>query len=315
MKLNKTLFSVILLAAITCFAQDANRTQIEFEKTVSVSVPDGFLVDAEKNDNNRKYRILYYKGNFQIELIVYKSDNSKNEIYRYPVHANDSETVETDKVVARRLIFSEYYFKSNTILISTKKYFYNFRVQMKNQDDPTALRFINSIKINGKSAFPQKVEPTTTTEISMLDTELKTSPEVMAALNRRVIESDEYIKAASSDEIMKNPKLTTANYTSQPIFIEEPFALVMKKLIPQMLSGKSLGEVTVSLQLLANGEIGQVSVFSTADEKTTKMVVRSMRAIKFIPAQIDGKNADYYFFIKNNLNLTNSLGNEGSIIK
>jgi hypothetical protein len=284
MKLNKILFLVIILAAVNCFAQETKWTRIEFEKTVSVSVPDGFLVDVEKNSGDRKFRIMYYIKDFQIELNIYKSDYSKQSVNNYRMETNDSEKIEVEKIIARRLISTMYDLKSNVVVIGTKKLFYNLRVQMKSEDDPIAMQFINSIKINGKIAFPQKSE--NISEVAILDSTLKTSSEIQSAWNRVVSKSEEYTNASSIKEIMKqtNP---TEKYLREPIFIENPYYSISKNIIPEILSillsgnrGKDLGKIAASVKLLANGETGEIKIFSTADKKMTKFVVRAIRGLK-----------------------------------
>jgi hypothetical protein len=290
MKLNKILLSITMLAAMTCFAQETNRTRIEFEKTLSVSVPDGFLVDSEKNSVGFKYQILYMTGDFQLEINVLKESNPTKLVNNYRMESNDSEKVEIDKFVARRLISNQGILKSNTIIIGTEKYYYLFRIYTEQENDVRLLTFLNSVKLNGKAVFPQKVEQTKDTDKLITDSELKTSPEILGALNRKADESKEYIKIDTFDELLKTstPNSVKQTYSRQLLLLrEKELYIEMSKL---QYDRKTKGEMFFSLELLESGEIGQIKVFSTVDDKTIRMFVNLYRKMKFVPAQIDGKN-------------------------
>jgi Gram-negative bacterial TonB protein C-terminal len=296
MKLSRILFIVISFCAVTCFAQEAKWTRIEFEKTVSVSVPDGFLVDMEKNDKNRKYRIFYCRKDFQVWLSVFNHNYSKDEVKHYKMNSNDSEYAEIDKVVARRLISDTSKIKLNMILIGTKKYYYEIRLHMQNTDSIDAKRFIDSVRINGKQAFPQKLDLLGNEKV-VSDFNLQTSVEVLNILNRKIDESEEYNQFATLNELLKEAVQIREKDISLPIILEQPSQFLPDQYTAEFSAGKNLGEITTSVLIKANGEMGKISVFSTANEIITKAVVKAIRSIKFLPAKLDGVNVDYNYVI------------------
>jgi Gram-negative bacterial TonB protein C-terminal len=307
MKLSRVLFVAMIFCAMNCFAQETKWTQINFEKTVSVSVPDGFLVDMEKNDKDRTYRIFYCGKDFQVWLSVFKHNYSKDKVKHYKMNSNDSEYAEIDKVVARRLISDTSEIKLNMVLIGTKKYYYEFRVNMQNTDSINAKRFIDSVRIKGKQAFPQKIESLSTEKV-VSDLDLQTSSEVFNALNRKVDESEEYKKCATLDELLKEFVRLREKDISLPIILEQPTNFLPNQYISDFSAGKDLGEVTVSVLMKANGEMGEISVFSTSDEIITKSVVKVIRSVKFLPARLDGVNVDYNYVIHLNFYVKPSGG-------
>jgi hypothetical protein len=293
MKLSRILFVVIILSAVNCFAQETKWTRIEFEKTVSVSVPDGFLVDVEKNDINRKYRIFNLNGNIQIWISVFKHSNSKNLVTGFRMDSNDSEKVVIDDIIIRRLIANLSASKSNVVLIGTKKFLYDFRILMNNDTDTSVLKFIDSIKIKGKPVFPQKFEAKGTSENELLDTDLKTSTEIIAALNRKDSESEDYLKIATFDEPEKNATTGTLQrtFSRQPFLINE--AALNLEAFNIMKDTKESGVFSFCIKLRETGEIGEISVFTTFKEETIKKLVRAYRKLRFISPQSNGKNVEF----------------------
>jgi hypothetical protein len=296
MKKSKYIFLILILffAIVTCSAQE-KWTRIEFEKTVSVAVPDSFLVDAEKNDRNRKYRVFAYNSDFQIELNVYKNDNPKVAVNYYRMESNDSDKTEIDGMAVRRLIKFQNKLQINIVLIGTKNFVYAFRVLAENINAILIQRFIDAIKINGKSPFPQQVEPIKTIETLISDSELKSSVEVVNSWNRKISKTEEYEKVTKPDNLLTKPVLDKP-YSRTIIFLNDPETLMTKKVTKFIVRSdrpeipKEPEQVLALITFLASGEIGTIKVFSTGDEDNTKSIVKSIKSIKFLPAQIDGKN-------------------------
>jgi hypothetical protein len=93
--------------------------------------------------------------------------------------------------------------------------------------------------------------------------------------------------------------------------IEKPNILTKAPIILREARGrgdKIKGQlVTVRIQLLANGDTGEVAVFSDADDKAIFEVVEAVRSMKFLPAKLKGKNVDSYYVV-----LFNGIVGDGS---
>jgi Gram-negative bacterial TonB protein C-terminal len=310
MKLTRILFVVIILSAVNCFAQETKWTRIEFEKKVSFSIPDGYLVTKASNCKNCGYRFIYYKTNFHIDVEISGSStyySAKTQVNNFRAESNDSEKIEIDKVIIRRFIFNRKRIKSVIVLIATDDYYYKISVGAEKESDLRLLKLVNSIKINGKSIFPQEIDETLFSENSINGLYLKTSPEVDKALSRQIRENPIYKVVASTSEL-NNASNFKNNYSRLLFFLEEPSWY--RPFYKEMLEKKILGKVTVSATLKADGEIDDIKVVTTVDKKITDLIVKSVQAKKFVPAQIDGKDVDYNFFMEYNLDFS-----DGNILK
>jgi uncharacterized protein with FMN-binding domain len=264
-------------------------------------VPDGFLVDMGTYYPKGKGRIIYHSSDFLIELDVYDYADPKLAVKKFVSDAWSLDKIETDEAIARRFIDDLYSPKLGFVLVGTSKYYYKFRVQTGNMDDPRVLRFVDSIKIEGKSAFPQNIKFAITDEIPVSFSGLTTSTEIKTAENQKIKEREEYIKIASINEI-KEQVSEQKKYSRLPFFIG--VKLGYKDFVYQMIAKKDLGKVAARVLLKANGEIGEIEIFSKSDEKTTRTIVNQIRKMKFVPAQINGKNVDYIDVIEYDLDFS-----------
>jgi hypothetical protein len=282
----------ILLLTFGCFAQETKWTRIEFEKTVSVSVPDGFLVDLENFYLSSTGRIIYNCSDFEIEIVIYDYYQPRVAVRDHIENATRREKYETDDVIARRFIytFQEPRLNQDAVIVGTNKYYYKFRVFTKNLEHPYVRRFINSIKINGKSAFPQNIESTTAAENVIRDSDLKTSSEIKLASKRKVNKIAEYAKVASIDEIYKQ-EVSEKKYSRLPFFVGDEISI--DSFFSQSMQRKDYGRLAVCVLLKADGTLGIINIFSISNEKVVKTAIKFIQKLKFVPAQIDGKNADF----------------------
>jgi hypothetical protein len=298
MKFTKSVFFIFILVTI-CSAQE-KWTRIEFEKNVSVSIPEGFLVDMGAYYLRGKGRIIYQNSDFLIELDVYDYADPKRAVRKFVSDTWSVDTVETSKVIARRFIYTDSP-KMDFVLAATDKYYYKFRIQTENTNNPKVLRFIDSIKIEGKSAFPQNTESAVTDETMVSFSNLKTSSEIKVAESLNRSDTDEYKRTSSIDEIKKQDT-KPVKYSRLPFIVGK--SNLMQNLIGSIIARKDLGKVLVKVTLKSDGNTGEVTIFSTADEKTTKEIFKQVKNRRFVPAQIDGKNADYVEIIECDLDFS-----------
>jgi hypothetical protein len=301
MKLNKMLFVAMIFCAITCFAQETKWTRVEFEKNLfSVAFPSELVVDAEKVEGNKKLRIWSFGDGVQMTLVVYVSDksNKPKEILKHTMEPNATESDQTEMgdIYAKKFLFESNSNYSAHFYIATKKRLYYFTFSSNRSDNPKISRFLNSIKTNGKIIFPSDVSSLEETENLISETELKSTPEVLAAINRipnnlkAIYEVDRKTKLMS--KIRKPTPLTRL-----PILLRTPDFKWDK------LKGKT---ILVRIQLLANGDTKEVTVYSDAADNEISIAVEAVRSIKFLPAQLNGKNVDSYHVYMFNAEITDS---------
>jgi hypothetical protein len=296
MKLSRILFVLMGFYAVNCFAQDIKWTRIEFEKTVSVSVPEGFLVDMEKQNVfvSQKLSVFSSNGDFWFSLKIRDYVNPKRSVIGYRADSNDSERFSSDQAVAKRLIFNKGSFIENKILIGTKRTYYEFNIRIPNngQARVLALKLIDSIKLGEKTPFPQSIEKADVTTV-LLESDLKTSPEVLAAYRREFVENEDFTRVMTATEIINLQKAENREFSRQVILIDNRFG-VAKDRIGQNITLK--GKILVAALFKADGSLGEIKAFYTSDEKTAKAVIKEGKKTKFIPAQVSGKKVDSFHF-------------------
>lgn len=299
MKLNKILLLITMLTAMTCFAQETKWTRIEFEKTVfSAALPPEMIVDAEKFERTRMYKIWSYSEGFKVNLVAYKYDRPKEYLKNLRVGgSSESDQIEIGDIYARKFLYSKDGYYSAQIFIATKKALHYFSFTSNETDNINLTRFLNSLKTQGKIIFPAEKPSPEEAENTLIDTQIKSSPEVVTAINRV-------------------PNNLKGNYEVDRVTrvmskIEKPNILTKAPIILREARGrgdKIKGQlVTVRIQLLANGDTGEVAVFSDADDKAIFEVVEAVRSMKFLPAKLKGKNVDSYYVV-----LFNGIVGDGS---
>jgi hypothetical protein len=288
MKITRIIILTFALA-VTCFAQEAKWTRIEFEKNLfSAAFPPEMIVDAEKIEGTQKLKLWSFAEEMQVNLVVYKYDRPKEYLKNLRVGGtSESEQTEIGDVYARKFLFAKNGYYSAQIYLAAKKALYYFSFTSNKADNPKLARFLNSVKTNGKIIFPAEKTSPEEAENTLTDAEIKSTSEVVTAINRvpnNLKANYEIDRVTRSMNVIE--KRTTM--TRLPIILREAKAK-SDKLKGQM--------VVVRIQLLATGDTGEVAVFSDADDKAIFAAVEAVRSMKFLPAQLKGKNIDSYYVL------------------
>jgi hypothetical protein len=280
-------FAAVAVAKPDSTAQNIKWTRIETDKKeLSVAFPPGFIVDAEKQGAKR-YFITGWQSDVRMELHVFKQADAKERL-RMMGGSPSGETVSSsftfdgvngirDSLPESNAEFSE------GVFLASDNYFYILTVSAKDKrKEIEIMRFLNSVQIKG---FPLYVvdHKQNVPEETVALADLKTSPEVIEAYNRKPEKTNIKISrelAPPPDEVFSFEK-----YSRPPIVLEKPY--------PKF-DGKARAALAVKLKInfLANGQIGDITAYSSADKNYVDACIEAARKIKFIPAQLDGKTVD-----------------------
>lgn len=292
----KLLSSLIIIFAfvLSISAQEkaAKWTRIESEdKSFSISLPPHFVVDAEKRERGQRYEINGYLNGVKMRLKVYAERNAKSRLKqaRYmpgaKVREFSANGFNVKRITAEE--FSKNYFE--TIELAADGYFYSIYVKAGSKEKEELKRFLYSINISGKQLFQQKAKPDFAEETISMGA-LKTNPDVFEALKRKsektkikVSYEADYSDIESDDYNEK--------FSRPPIILERP-AVSWRPEFNRDLSGNGTYVVKLKVNYLANGQIGDIISYSGTKSGFTEAYIEATRKIKFIPAQIDGKNVD-----------------------
>lgn len=268
-------------------SQPENRwTQIENEE-FAVSVPPDFVVNAEKGNSNQRYYIVGFQNGVRMNLTVYEEPDPKGRL-KTTDFRNEAKPsrFEAENFSGVKLESSgENFF--NTILLASNKKYYSVHVTAKDGGKPEIKRFLSSIRLNGKPLNNQ-TEPVAAPETTVKFDSLQTSPEVLAALNRKTNKGKS--KVHREENASNKAVIDDNDKYSRPAII-----LFKAPLNRSSVSAKeSSGQIRLRVQLLANGQIGDITVYSAADEDWIKAAIDAARQTKFVPAQTDGKPVDSF---------------------
>ncbi|MCY7345508.1 MAG: energy transducer TonB [Pyrinomonadaceae bacterium] len=273
-------------------------TRIESEnKEISVSLPSNFLVDAVKKDyDNQRLRIIGFQNGVQMELLIYDMENPKKYLQQLKVDGESKKIGSGDDGFTLKRTSSKddgKYF-ADTILLASKNNFYCFIVTAETADKSEISQFLYSIKARGKSIFVDKNRANTVTEKFVSTGELKTSPEVSAALNQTADDSSRKVnyefKKVAPDKDADDFSIRA------PIILVEPHISGKSSAVRPGFNaswlGQNSGAATFKVKLLSNGQIGDITVFSISDRRILYELVEAVKRVKFLPAVKNGKTVD-----------------------
>lgn len=290
MKLVQTLFFIFLLA-ISLLAQETKWTRVESEnQEVSASFPPNFLVNADTKESGQRYQIVGFQNGVKIEMVIYKDGDARGRLGRMrPPNDAETKTFKSQGFPGRNVITNKKRYVSS-FYIASDDYFYFLNVSAPNSEKAEVTRFLYSIKLKGKPLVVKKdaVEPDD--EIVSV-TALKSSPEVIAALNRKT----EKIKNKISYELESQGEEEAPDESLRPAIVvarQRPnFPRPNFNGIPQNASYR----IKIRAKLLANGQVGDMTVYSSAERSLINSCVEAVKKTKFVPAQKDGNPVDYEY--------------------
>lgn len=311
-KLMKKIFLLFIFAASTLLSFGQNQsavaknewTRIESEnKEVFVSLPSDFLADAEKKSfDNQSLRVISFQNGVQMEFLIFNVEKPQKHLKELKT-GSESKTIDSggNSFTLKRISGSEtekYFFE--TIYLASKKYLYCFYVRAENADKPEISRFLYSIKANGKPIFISKEREKINAEKSLSVAQIKTSSEIQTALNQSFENTERKINYEFKKlKINSNP----IDFSVRPeIILVEPFpsgkSLSVRPAFLASYMGQNSGSATIKMKLSANGQVGDVTVFSTSDRRVLYEFMEGIKKFRFLPAMKNGKAVDSELIIE-----------------
>ena len=264
-------------------------------KGLSLAFPADSLVNNEKTKTVTN-QIFGYKNGVAMSLKVWGKQFNKSTLKRsITIGVKNRQDFKVGRYIISQTTTvpgAENYTQSYVIV--SKNEYYTIAVTAKSADDQTVALFLKSMKLEGKPLFKQTSEDFTERTISV--EKMKTSTEIFDALNRKTSKMKRKItydiQIGGSEEINDS-----RNFSRPAIIVLQPRA----KLSNIFKKGYTALDVSIRLELLASGQVGDITVVKADSEKLAKTCcVNVVKDVKFVPAQIDGKNVDSTYIIKFN---------------
>lgn len=292
-------FFITTLFIINCFGQTSSSPNNESEKwtrietaaqELSLAIPPNYIVDAEKNGFGQLYKITALINDVLIEFTVSKSKTSKEMSFIQTPDGLYSTTFKTKDLNGIRS------FNSSTetglresISISGDKNYYHISVTASDRKKPEIERFLYSIKIRGESLFKTQNAQNYPENLITINS-LATSPEVIEAVERKLEKKKvkvEKVIPTNADQI-----ISYAEYSRPPVIVNQPFPSFKPRLQDLKRNTPTSFQTKIKLTLLADGQIGDITVVAGSYGPYTDACVDAARKTRFVPAQKNGVNAD-----------------------
>lgn len=179
--------------------------------------------------------------------------------------------------------------------IASSKAFYTISVSSKTANNSAAENFLYSVKIDDQSLIKRDVQPTTKEEAKIPIASLKTTPAIIAALNKKDAGKTE-LNYDLDDKVL--PEDTT-KYSRPLITLRKPRA----SYTDAAREGNVHGIIKLKILFRASGEVGDITVLSKFDKGLIKSAADAVRRIKFLPAEVGGKAVDVSRIVEYSFNI------------
>ncbi len=293
MKKTLLLLFLLLLSAGPLFAQDPKWVRIEtFMETLSFKVPEGYI--SYRNKDRDETYLSWYENKVAINVSIVKMLQARSRLakiedsydqfdckYDYftlgPIAAKIF-TCESDKQF------------SKTIYLVTDSKYCKFVVAAPTADNVNVSLFLMSLRSHRAPIFPKYGDKPDPNDKVIRDTDIKNSPVVEQYLKSP---NAGYIKAVNAGDVEAKRVIIDADSPiySRPLLIMRKYPPAFPRAIDK--TGPPISvRVKCRIQFLANGQLGKVEVTDSPGFEYTEAVIDSLRRMKFLPAQIDGKDVD-----------------------
>jgi hypothetical protein len=289
-------FTIYLLLLTTLFvglfvgvsAQSAaveKWTRIDLGKNeVSIAVPPGFLVDADKRANGKIFRIIATENGVSMDVALERNTNARIDLIS-PLQSEQGSAFKIDKIQGKVISTSDPKQNfSQRMYLAAGDRFYTIMIEAPSANSAELTRFLYSILVNGKPLF-KRLATRDFPEKSVAASDLKTSVEVSEALAKKIDKNASKTVFKKSSEFVPPPE--PPHNIVPAILVDRPYPK------PSGIPSRSMMEAKVIVTYLANGQIGDVVVYSDADKSFVTACADAARKIKFVPARDGNKSVDY----------------------
>lgn len=262
-------------------------------REVSAAFPPGYIVDTLNDAPGLEAYIFGYKDGVHMVFQTSKNPRAKDQLKYMPSIDGRNETnFNVDKMQGRRIwsrddaeTFHE------TTYLASDSHFYVFIVRAPDSKRPAVERFLYSIQVKAKPLYIQKEKKELSEELISLE-KIQSSAEVVEAYKReykkREIKVD-YLPWSSYKETDESGNVI------RPVIVLEKgkFDFSSARFPITEGTGRRTYQAKLKIHFLANGEIGDITVYSDESLGYMTACVESFRKAKFIPAWKGDKNIDY----------------------
>jgi hypothetical protein len=293
-----TVFKIVILLCLLSASIAAQNTAalpwVSFEsdnRDISFSMPPGYLVDTKKRFQHHKIGLFAFSEGVRMDFRIFNNESTR---YENQTLSSLSElnvrAFEIGNMQGTRFVEEKDKKITETIYLVTKSWIYVFTVVFDQAREDVANRFLFSIWVKDEQLFQQAArEKKAGKPIRFRD--LSSSPEVLAAYRSKPAGEIKVNYEPLSAFREPVPRLTATDRS--PVVLDKPmdFNLFPVSRISVFTSdSKSPDKFLVNF--LANGSIGNITVFSKGRSEYHSGCVELLKKAKFVPALVGDKNVD-----------------------
>ena len=285
---------LILILSFLCGGQTPpveKWTRIEaYKSEVSVTFPPDYLIDARSHADGQFFRAIAYQNGVMMEMKIEKYDDGRNRLNRTLPNGDEKGYAFTmNGVQGRQMSSQSASGYSERIYLASGDRYYSLRVVSPNTKKIELRRFSYSIEINGQPFYERK-SIVNFPEDAVSAESLKTSNTVKEAFERKSDKQKINVEFNNEAKFVEPPTL--------PINVRP--ALIVDRQNPDMRSLLPFGfgrpppkmSARLVIKLLANGQVGDIEVYSGSNKNFARACVEAAKKIKFVPARQGDRDID-----------------------
>ena len=278
-----------LFMPVTSFGQEAGWDYISGPAgDLTATLPKGFLVDNDKS----AYRAYFRGADSSITINIERNVNPRTRLKDYrQFRVLPPESTYSQMEIGEFLgdvYISEKTGYSISFYLASKKGFYAITGSGPSSTDPILVNFFLSIRLNGTPLLTQS-HPAVYSGIPRSLDKYESTPAIVQALRQPDAKNVKVTHAPKGDAVpLPEIKSTRIKGYSPLLVLRTPRAPYTSRARDRGVQGS----VMLRVQLRGDGQVGDIHVLSGLSMGLTDMAVDAAKAIKFLPAQMDGKPVD-----------------------
>ena len=274
----------VLLGFIRTFAQAEALAADKWQrietanKELSFAVPKDYLVHIQPGANGDRTAIFGFQNGVSFEIRFQNQANAAGNLGRINVESAKNPTVldyKFNDFYGKSVIYSQPAYE-NKIFLASKNAYYVLRISAESKEKAEIPFFLQSLRLRGAALFEGKSNAAAIETVPAKT--LKTSAAVSEALKRK---SEKIERAVTIEPLAafreENPDLALIPAVVLTDIQPDPGAF------PRDV--EKSGEIKVRVKLLANGQVGDIAIYSDIDKSVLRSYVNSAKNLKFIPAK------------------------------
>jgi hypothetical protein len=309
-------FAFLLAAFFSAHAQNQpgeHWARINDDK-IDILIPPHYLVDNEIEksfilapvraslpeviDLFEKPRITGHLKSVRVNLSVYQLRQvpaAKNFLWYFAGRdnaQNTSQKIESGDFSGRIDFLDTEKTLRTRVVVAVKSRVYVIDVYGKKEDRQIYERILGSLSFGGQTLFKLQpnASPVSAKPVSISD--LRTSPEILQALIQKQDKSE--IKIDKENLNLYVDTDDERDFSRPLVILRQPLTIFS----PETKAEEKTGTIKLKITFLASGKIGGVTAYSDLPEEMVDQTLKSVRKIKFLPAEIDGKKVDSAYTVR-----------------